>query len=180
MQALPCPKGTFKNGINKATSCSPCPTGLTTSGPASIIRSACNLASPGYMPVVVNNTVVAVQPCPIGSYGPDGIQVCLEVMAQRYSQARSLKGLHGTLCLLQFAAVVITVSHAYYHNQHRVLLNVNLTCTIAEPLILSVALCLACGCLAPVHQLHRGLDHAGCGQHITIRLHSTPRLGLLP
>jgi hypothetical protein len=39
-----------------------------------VAETACSLAEPGYMPVVVDDTVVAIAPCPIGSYGPDGFQ----------------------------------------------------------------------------------------------------------
>lgn len=76
MQALPCPKGTFKIGINRERSCQSCPAGLTTASTSALAATACNLAEPGYMPVFNNqsDTVVAIMPCPVGSYGPDGLQ----------------------------------------------------------------------------------------------------------
>jgi hypothetical protein len=77
MQALPCPKGTFKVGIDKAASCTPCQAGLSTAGVASASPAACDRATPGYRPVQVTGTIVAVEPCPIGTYGPDGLR-CID------------------------------------------------------------------------------------------------------
>lgn len=74
MQALPCPKGSYKNSVSRATSCSPCPAGLSTVDIAATDSSACNVAQPGYEPVVDNGTVTTVLPCPVGSYSSDGMQ----------------------------------------------------------------------------------------------------------
>jgi hypothetical protein len=41
---------------------------------AALAKTACSMAEPGYMPVVVKETVVGVTPCPIGTYGPDSMQ----------------------------------------------------------------------------------------------------------
>ena len=75
MQALPCPKGTFKEAINRQASCQSCPSGLTTATTSAVAASACSMAEPGYMPVLnTDNEVVAVAPCPVGTFGPDGLQ----------------------------------------------------------------------------------------------------------
>lgn len=74
MQALPCTKGSFKAGINRVSSCTPCPAGLTTASTSALAQSACSFAEPGYMPMIINGTAVSVLPCPVGTFGPDGIQ----------------------------------------------------------------------------------------------------------
>ena len=79
MQALPCPKGTFKEGINRDATCTPCPTkGITTAGVASASATACDRATPGYRPVRPANSsatsILGVEACPVGTYGPDGLR----------------------------------------------------------------------------------------------------------
>ena len=79
MQALPCPKGTFKEGINRDATCTQCPTkGITTAGVASAFATACDRATPGYRPVRAQNasatSILGVEPCPVGTYGPDGLR----------------------------------------------------------------------------------------------------------
>lgn len=74
MQALPCPKGTYKESISRATSCTPCPRGISTAGVSSASFTACDRATPGYKPLRINDSLVAVEPCPVGTYGPDGLR----------------------------------------------------------------------------------------------------------
>lgn len=78
MQALPCPKGTYKEGINRASVCTPCPKGISTAGVASSSGTACDRALPGYKPVRSSGPAGAVilttEPCPKGTYGPDGLK----------------------------------------------------------------------------------------------------------
>lgn len=77
MQALPCPKGAYKTGIDRAAACTPCaPAGITTAGVASASIAACDRATPGYRPVrsPAGDTILGVEPCPFGTFGPDGLQ----------------------------------------------------------------------------------------------------------
>lgn len=77
MQALPCPKGAYKEGIDRAAVCTPCvPAGITTAGVASASATACDRATPGYRPVrsPAGDTILGVEPCPFGTFGPDGLQ----------------------------------------------------------------------------------------------------------
>lgn len=71
-QALPCPQGTWKQGIDKATACTPCPVGITTQAVGSITADACAIAKTlGFRAVLVDGNMVA-QPCPVGTYGNNG------------------------------------------------------------------------------------------------------------
>lgn len=73
MKALPCPRGAFKADISRAPSCSLCPSGLTTDSTSAQSASACNLAEPGFRPVLINGTAIAVEACPLGTFGADGV-----------------------------------------------------------------------------------------------------------
>jgi hypothetical protein len=74
MQALPCPKGSYRQDISRAPSCNLCPSGLTTESTSAQSASACNRAEPGFRPVLVNGTAIAAEPCPLGTFGADGLQ----------------------------------------------------------------------------------------------------------
>jgi hypothetical protein len=56
-----------------------CPTkGITTAGMASASATACDRATPGYRPLRPANSsatsVLGVEACPVGTYGPDGLR----------------------------------------------------------------------------------------------------------
>lgn len=80
---MPCPKGTYQVNINKASACTACPDGVTTTSTKSTTSSACNTAMPGFRPVIVNGVVTGSDPCPLNTYStagtscttcPDGLQ----------------------------------------------------------------------------------------------------------
>lgn len=75
MQALPCPKGMYKESINRAARCDPCPgKGITTAGVGSSSAAACNRANPGYRPVrTPGAATLSSEPCPKGTFGVDGL-----------------------------------------------------------------------------------------------------------
>jgi Tyrosine-protein kinase ephrin type A/B receptor-like len=80
-QALPCSKGSWKAGIDKAPSCMACPTGLTTREYAATDSAACNRSLPGYQAVRTadNNGAVyfTATVCPIGTFSEvEGAQSC--------------------------------------------------------------------------------------------------------
>uniref|UniRef100_A0A383VZZ0 Tyrosine-protein kinase ephrin type A/B receptor-like domain-containing protein n=1 Tax=Tetradesmus obliquus TaxID=3088 RepID=A0A383VZZ0_TETOB len=61
--ATACPVGQYKAGYNKLTSCSTCPTGLTTSGTVSTSANDCKLIAAGLAPVIAS----AVQTSPVAA-----------------------------------------------------------------------------------------------------------------
>jgi hypothetical protein len=67
MQALPCPKGTYKTGTNRQTTCTPCPKGISTAGVASSSGTACDRANTGYRPVrssgPAGQVILSAVPC---------------------------------------------------------------------------------------------------------------------
>lgn len=68
-QALPCPKGTYKPGVDQATACTPCPNGLTAAGNTSKLQSDCAIAQTAAWYVTSTGAAAA---CPIGSYCNNG------------------------------------------------------------------------------------------------------------
>lgn len=79
-QALPCPQGTYKTGLDIATACTPCPNGLTTAAQASTAAAACDLAATLGQYVTTVNGKLTAKPCPRGSYSSNGrsCTTCLE------------------------------------------------------------------------------------------------------
>ena len=65
LTAKPCPRGTYKDVLSMATSCSRCPVGLTTAVSASTSIMNCTQALPGYKVVSVGMMAI---PCDRGTF----------------------------------------------------------------------------------------------------------------
>jgi hypothetical protein len=63
-KAVPCKRGTYKNGFNGATTCQSCPDGVTTNDVASTDVSACKVLKPGYYPKTWAGSVTEAKLCP--------------------------------------------------------------------------------------------------------------------
>lgn len=59
-----CPKGSYSTALNSATSCTACPTGITTSAEGSTSADDCKFAKRGYY--LVDATTAAL--CPVNTY----------------------------------------------------------------------------------------------------------------
>lgn len=71
-QALPCPQGTYKVDVSQATSCTRCPTGITTASTKSSAPTQCDRAvAAGYIATLENGQMVP-QACAVGSYSSNG------------------------------------------------------------------------------------------------------------
>lgn len=71
-QALPCSQGTYKVDVSQATSCTRCPTGITTAATKSTAPTQCDRAiATGFIAELENGQMVP-KPCPVGSYTSNG------------------------------------------------------------------------------------------------------------
>lgn len=94
--SVPCPVGTYKSAISRATTCTACPAGLTTSIVGATTQTDCNIAAPGRRPVVVNQTVVKSEPCPAHTFSPHG-RSCLDCPDGLSTRSPGMKSVAGCL-----------------------------------------------------------------------------------
>ncbi|WIA41051.1 hypothetical protein OEZ86_004687 [Tetradesmus obliquus] len=97
-QAMPCSVGTYKEGINKKTSCKACPVGTTTPSTGATTAAACSVVLAGYQAIFdTERRVIGAAPCLVGTFSAEGSGVCMPCPAGLTTQ--STKSISPYACL---------------------------------------------------------------------------------